>query len=59
MTYGELLEKVVEENADEKGVVRGKVVMTIFQISKAAAENGLDTEVDGALVASASGTLQP
>ena len=51
MTYGELLEKVVEENADEKGVVRGKVVMTIFQISKAAEENGLDTEVDGALVA--------
>ena len=59
MTYGELLEKIVEENADEKGVVQGKVVMTIFQISKAAEENGLDTEVDGALVASAIGTLQP
>lgn len=45
MTYRELYEKMIEKYADEKGIVRGKPVMLLYKISKAAEANGLDSFV--------------
>ena len=45
MTYRELYEKLIEKYADDKGTVRGKPVMLLYRISKAAEANGFDSIV--------------
>ena len=49
MTYRELYEKMIYKYADEKGIVRGKPVMLLYRISKAAEANGLDSIVNDEL----------
>lgn len=46
MTYRELYEKMIEKYADEKGIVRGKPVMLLYRISKAAEANGIDSTIN-------------
>ena len=45
MTYRELYEKMIKKYADEKGIVRGKPVMLLYRISKAAEDKGFDSLV--------------
>lgn len=45
MTYRELYESLVKKYADEKGVIRGKPVILLYRISKAAETYGLDSLV--------------
>lgn len=51
MTYQELNDLFFKTWADEHGIIRGKPVMLIYHMNPAAGENGMDDEVDEALLA--------
>lgn len=51
MTYHELNELFFKTWADEHGIIRGKPVLLIYHMNQAAGENGMDDEVDEALLA--------
>lgn len=51
MTYQELNDLFFKTWADEHGIIRGKPVMLIYRMNQAAGENGMDDEVDEALLA--------
>lgn len=51
MTYQELNDLFFKTWADEHGIIRGKPVMLIYHMNQAAGENGMDDEVDEALLA--------
>lgn len=51
MTYHELNELFFKTWADEHGIIRGKPVMLIYHMNQAAGEDGMDDEVDEALLA--------
>ena len=46
MTYWELLNRLFDKNADEKGIVRGAPVMLMYMISKASEKAGVHSPVD-------------
>lgn len=51
MTYQELNDLFFKTWADEHGIIRGKPVMLIYRMNQAAGENGMDDEVDEAMLA--------
>lgn len=51
MTYQELNDLFFKTWADEHGIIRGKPVILIYHMNQAAGENGMDDEVDEALLA--------
>lgn len=51
MTYKELNDLFCKTWADEHGIIRGKPVMLIYHMNQAAGEDGMDNEVDEALLA--------
>ena len=51
MTYQELNDLFFKTWADEHGIIHGKPVMLIYRMNQAAGENGMDDEVDEALLA--------
>nr|DAT96213.1 MAG TPA: hypothetical protein [Caudoviricetes sp.] len=51
MTYKELNDLFFKTWADEHGIIRGKPVMLIYHMNQAAGEDGMDDEVDEALLA--------
>lgn len=50
MTYKELNDLFFKTWADEHGIIRGKPVMLIYHMNQAAGEDGMDNEVDEALL---------
>lgn len=50
MTYKELNDLFFKTWADEHGIIRGKPVMLIYHMNQAAGEDGMDDEVDEALL---------
>lgn len=51
MTYQELNDLFFKTWGDEHSIIRGKPVMLIYRMNQAAGENGMDDEVDEALLA--------
>ena len=51
MTYKELNDLFFKTWADEHGIIHGKPVMLIYRMNQAAGEDGVDDEVDEALLA--------
>ena len=51
MTYQKLNDLFFKTWADEHGIIRGKPVMLIYHMNQAAGEDGMDDEVDEALLA--------
>lgn len=51
MTYKELNDLFFKTWADEHGIIRGKPVMLIYHMNQAAGKDGMDDEVDEALLA--------
>ena len=50
MTYHKLNELFFKTWADDHGIIRGKPVMLIYRMNRAAGENGMDDEVDEAFL---------
>ena len=44
MTYRELLDKLIAEHADDKGITRGEICIQLFRISQLGEKNGYDTD---------------
>ena len=44
MTYRELLDKLIAEHADDKGIIRGEICIQLFRISQLGEKNGYDTD---------------